>query len=83
VNRERHAEVFGATSGEQVARYLPFDYSVTGRYVEGARVIGEYVDPHGDLVVKITGTDVAGGSLDGYVAPRLLSCLMRCVEVTE
>lgn len=62
----RYAVVQGA-SVETVARYLPSNYQVEG------------VDDSG--FIRISGTDHAGWTLDGYVIPRLASGLISAKEV--
>lgn len=58
----------GTASLETVKRYLPGNYEAT-------------VDADGTIV--ITGEDVAGWTLDGYVIPRLASGLYCAREVTN
>jgi hypothetical protein len=66
----RTAKVIGgARSEHEVAEYLPSNYH--------ADVI---VTPEGS-VTMITGADVAGWTLDGYVIPRLASGMIFAEEV--
>lgn len=73
---ERTAEVRGARSEREVAAYLPSGYRVTG-----SSTVREF--GYDNLVVYISGEDIAGWTLDGYVMPRLSSGLMGCKETTQ
>lgn len=68
VDVARAAAVRGARRVEEVEAYLPDNYFVERSTVEA----------DGRLVVYILGYDVAGWTLDDYVAPRLASGLMYC-----
>ena len=58
-----------ATSDVQdVAQYLPPQYNVIGKTLEGQ--------------VIIVGVDHLGWTLEGYVIPRLGSALIHCTELT-
>jgi hypothetical protein len=64
---KRYALVTGLhADAETVSRYLPSNYKVIGTTSHG---------------IVIQGTDEAGWTFDGYIAPRLGSGLMRAVEV--
>lgn len=54
------------SSEQEIARYLPSNYSVLGKCADGFVIAGE---------------DVAGWSLDEYVIPRLASGLHWCSEI--
>lgn len=54
-------------SVEGVACYLPSNYKIVGRTLEGE--------------LLISGRDHAGWTLEGYVIPRLGSGLIPCVEI--
>lgn len=74
----RYLEVRGAGSSldeaaARVAQYLPANYEVAG----------SFHDPDGRPVVQVEGNDVAGWTVEDYVAPRLGSGLMAATEVTE
>lgn len=69
----RYARVYvnnsGTPTAEQVARYLPSNYQVTGKDSEGH--------------ILIQGEDYAGWTLDGYIIPRLGSGIIVARETTE
>ena len=67
----RYALVHGAQDEREVAAYLPGNYRTLGyRWTEALR-----------RAVVIEGRDVAGWTLDDYLAPRLASGLMVCEEI--
>ena len=70
----RYAIVRNSSSTREVRAYLPDNYRLLGRFVDGA---GE---THYFSYV-IAGEDVAGWGLDSYVRPRLASGLMSCEEI--
>lgn len=68
----RYATVRGARDGEQVAAYMPGNYSV----------IHVTTDPGTDRpLVVIAGRDNAGWTLQDYVTPRLASGLLWATEI--
>lgn len=70
--RLRFAVVSGARRVAEVEAYLPGNYNVLESRFVGTR-----------LFVLISGSDEAGWTMDGYVAPRLASGLMGCEEIRE
>lgn len=68
----RYATITGGTF-DQVAAYLPRNYTVVGQVVGTDGVPGP---------VLIAGQDHAGWTLDDYVIPRLASGLMFATELS-
>lgn len=66
------ATVTGARTADEVAAYLPSNYTV----------VGEERDQYLRLIVRIAGTDTGGWTFDSYVKPRLASGLMSA-ELTS
>lgn len=64
----RIAKAFGHP--DEVARYLPSNYTVLGRTLDNESTV-------------IVGVDDHGWTLDAYVIPRLGSALIHCEEVHE
>ena len=61
-----------------VAKYLPDNYSVEAVV---SNQTGEIVDWPYPQAIVVSGRDVAGWTLDGYVLPRLASGLIRGIEI--
>jgi hypothetical protein len=69
----RYAIVYNITSRQQLEAYLPANYEVVPNTLT--------TTPDGKVRIGIRGEDVAGWTLEDYVAPRLLSGVMTVHEV--
>lgn len=82
---KRYAIIRGARTAEEVAAYMPGNYSVVGSAIERTET---FSSTHDDgraksdrLAVVIGGSDAAGWTLNGYVIPRLASGMMNTEEI--
>ncbi len=79
--RRRAIITGGATSLEQVQRYMPYNYTAqfAVHFFKWSREDSDS-DYEPVQVIEILGEDVAGWTLDDYVIPRLASGLIGARE---